>query len=726
MNKHLLFFFALCAFAGCKKGNPGPDPKDQATATSTLEMKMDGKDLSLDEKAIQALYYADEGENSGALEVSGQLPENERIVFFLDETKAQTINLSQHFPAVIALSFYGANPLLDSGAGDTGRVPNKLAATKTAATTTPGTFTVPVYVKYVTKTNQLFAVSGSITVKLDGDDLTFDWDIIFKDADGNTFSSKGSATIKDYKANLKPRSQINNPGANLSITEIAPDYGKADTEVTIKGTGFSALKEENTVKLGDVSLDIVSASATELKVTIPENGTHNRISVAVLGNTAESTATFHYEPLVAGVDKESAKVGDEITLTGEHFDTDPQLLEVKVGDKMMEITSATLTEIKFKVAADTESGRITVARKGKDPVEGPELEITTTAPTTGIPIEELFEITEGNLTIEEILPNNNEYGAMLAMQIDEANHILYAYNTRNLVAIDLDDKSATSILDASHPIMQLDFPLTPAHAFILQGIFPTGDGYLYGAKHASPAMFSTQNVFKLNLNTKEYSFLGTGKASNGSGVNDLFVDSEKRIYLPEFLKYNGSNSTYGMTVYDENLANMTPLADKIFARTYELAKLVPTGPNSFRLVGYRGYPGDIQVYRDVDDNAIGPEVAWKAEFNALQHNDDGWMLGIDHSQGNFYALYGDNNDINVNEYPKMTYTLGATNGADGPFERKGRFNIVKTFEEGGKTKYMRAYHSLFNVFAADKNGSIYMLVQEDGVPGAGGIYRISF
>src|SRR5690606_19069403 len=102
-------------------------------------------------------------------------------VFFLDETKAQTISLSQHFPAVIALSFNGANPLSESVSEDKGGIPNKLATTKTAATTTQGAFTVPVYVKYVTKTNQLFAVSGTITVKIDGDDLTFDWDITFKD-----------------------------------------------------------------------------------------------------------------------------------------------------------------------------------------------------------------------------------------------------------------------------------------------------------------------------------------------------------------------------------------------------------------------------------------------------------------------------------------------------------------------------------------------------------------
>src|SRR5690606_18836920 len=214
---------------------------------------------------IQALYYADGDEPKGAMEVNAQLPDGGRMIFFLDETKAKTIQLTQKFPAVIGLSASGFSGLSITDERGRTRTLSKLAATK-SANTGQGTVTVPVYVKYVTKTNQLFAISGTITVKIDGDDLSFEWDITFKDADGKAFTSKGSATIKDYRANLKPRSQINNPGSNLAITEIAPDYGMAGTQVTVKGTGFSALKEENTVKLGDVSLEIVSASATELNV----------------------------------------------------------------------------------------------------------------------------------------------------------------------------------------------------------------------------------------------------------------------------------------------------------------------------------------------------------------------------------------------------------------------------------------------------------------------------
>lgn len=723
MKKHLLFFLALCAFASCKKD--GPEPKDPASETSTLAMKIDGRDLALDEKAIQALYYADEGETSGALEVSGQLPENERIVFFLDETKAQTINLSQHFPAVIALSNNRALPLSPSSEkNDSVRTPGKLATTKTAATTPQGSFTVPVYVKYVTNTNQLFAVSGTITVKIDGDDLTFDWDIVFKDADGKTFSSKGSATIKDYKANLKPRSQINNPGANLSITAVTPDYGKAGTEATIKGMGFSALKEENTVKLGDVALDIVSATATELKVTIPENGTHNRISVSVFGNTAESTATFHYEPIVAGADQETAKVGDEITLTGEHFDTDPQLLEVKVGDKVMEITSATLTEIKFKVADGTESGQITVARKSKDPVEGPELEITAATPTTGIPIEELFEVVEGNLTIEEILSNNNEYGTVWSMQIDEANHTLYAVTVDNLISINLSNRSVTHILGPTHAIMKNDLAAQNNPAGVLQAIYPADDGYLYGARNVFAAVLSANNVFKLNLQSKAHSFLGSAKVYNGASGQAIFFSSDKKFYIPEFGSFSGSGSTYGLASYDENMKNRNSMADKIFPSAANFKQLIPTGANSFRAVGIHSGK---RFYRDVTNGNIGEETDWNEALAPLL---PGTLVGMDHSNGNFYALF--NEAVTDGEKRQANYTIGTATG-NGTFEKKGVFTIKKSFEYDGDIYYLNSLYNNFNIFATDKNGSIYILVQTpiDGqynevLPGAGGIYRISF
>src|SRR5690606_17521566 len=282
MRKYLLYLFVLSTFVGCKKDKPGSEP---AETTSRMELQLDGESMTLDEKNIQALYYADGGESSGALEINGQLPGNKRIVFFLRETKASTITLDQKFPAVMTASSHGGGlaPLPAGNSNELQDGINKLAKAKIAETLS-GSLTVPVYVKYVTPANQFFAVSGTITVKIDGNDLTFDWNISFKDADGKIFSSKGSATIRNYKSNLRPKSQISNPGSELAISGITPEYGKAGTEITIKGTGFSVLKEENNVKLGDLGLEITSASATELKVLIPENGTHDHLSVSVLGS----------------------------------------------------------------------------------------------------------------------------------------------------------------------------------------------------------------------------------------------------------------------------------------------------------------------------------------------------------------------------------------------------------------------------------------------------------
>src|SRR5690606_23840618 len=111
MKRHLFYFFLFSALAACKKDNPGPDQVDPTGAETTMEMKVGGQDISLDKNKIQALYYADGDEPTGAMEVNAQLPDGGRMIFFLDETKAKTIQLTQKFPAVIGLSASGCSGL---------------------------------------------------------------------------------------------------------------------------------------------------------------------------------------------------------------------------------------------------------------------------------------------------------------------------------------------------------------------------------------------------------------------------------------------------------------------------------------------------------------------------------------------------------------------------------------------------------------------------------------
>lgn len=696
-----IFLFALL-FQSCKEESEDPLPID--SFTSSLEGDLAGQNFSIGSAGIQSTYFSDEGENLGSLELGAQLPNSERLTFFIDEVKDGTINLSQEFPAVMGSGSYG---LRKNPSEENQRIAN-----------TPASF-----VKYVNSQNTFFAISGKFVIKIDGDNLTFEWEMNFKDAQGNTFSSKGTAKIKDFKSNLRPRSQINSPASNLSITSINPDYGPAGTEVTIQGTGFSALKSENSLRLGDLELsEPISANATELKVVVPENGNHGKFYLTVLGENAES-GFFFYAPIIQSVNKSAAKVGEEIVITGKHFDTDPSLMEVKVGDKLMEILSSSLTEITFKIPEGTESGKITLARKEKGEIEGPELTIIAEPVNVGPAIDEIFEILSGDLSFEEVIVNSHEYGPFWTLEIDKENNILYAVGEKGLVSINLTTKVITKVVDTSSEIYRSEIGIINA-ATIPQTIFASQDRALYGIKSVYSVPLSPNNVFKLNLESKSVTMLGDSKFTNGAGVNGIFVGNNKRIYIPEFA------SGYHLAAYDENLANRKALIEGM---TGGLATfIIPMGDNSFRLV--RDNTLNSLKYHEINGLVASGEVAMGATLSDMRVGGQALTqpVGLDQTGGDIYGLFG-GGEGNVANYPQFEYTLGVQPGATGNFQKKGGFKINQTFEYQGETYYVSSRKTFNKIMGVDKDGSIYFLIStpmtSQGVQVAGplgGIYKVTF
>lgn len=696
-----IFLFALL-FQSCKEESEDPLPID--SFTSSLEGDLAGQNLSIGSAGIQSTYFSDEGENLGSLELGAQLPNSERLTFFIDEVKDGTINLSQEFPAVMGLGSFG---LRKNVSEDNKRITN----------------TPPSFVKYAKSQNTFFAISGKIVIKIDGGNLTFEWEVTFKDAQGNTFTSKGSAKVKDYKSNQRPRSQINSPASNLSITSISPDYGPAGTEVTITGTGFSALKSENSLKLGDVELGEPSAAtATELKITVPENGNHGKFYLTVLGASAES-GNFFYEPIIESVDKNAAKVGEEVLINGKHFDTDASLLEVKVGEKVMEILSSSLTQITFKIPESTETGKISVARKGKPAIEGPELTITAEPVNVGPPINEIFEVLSGELTFEEVIVNSHEYGPFWNLEIDKEKNILYAVGEKGLVAINLSTNSITKVVDTSSEIFRSEIGIINA-VTIPQTIFAAPDGNLYGIKSVFGLPISLNNVFKMNLESKAVTMLGNSKFNNGAGVNGIFVGANKNIYIPEF------SSGYHLAAYDENLANRNPLIEDM---TGGLATfIIPMGENSFRLV--RDNTVNSLKYHEINGTEASGEIAMGATLSGMKVGGQALTqpVGLDQTGGDIYGLFG-GGEGNVANYPQFEYTLGVQPGATGNFQKKGGFRIKQTFEYQGTTYYVSSRKTFNKIMGVDKDGSIYFLIStpmtSQGVQVAGplgGIYKVTF
>ncbi|MFD2100303.1 Ig-like domain-containing protein [Flagellimonas iocasae] len=76
------------------------------------------------------------------------------------------------------------------------------------------------------------------------------------------------------------------------ITSFSPTSGPVGTNVFITGQNFGAKAADNTVKIGNTTATVTSASATEIFITVPEGATTGKISVTVGGKTNTTSGSF--------------------------------------------------------------------------------------------------------------------------------------------------------------------------------------------------------------------------------------------------------------------------------------------------------------------------------------------------------------------------------------------------------------------------------------------------
>nr|WP_299337902.1 Ig-like domain-containing protein [Allomuricauda sp.] len=77
-----------------------------------------------------------------------------------------------------------------------------------------------------------------------------------------------------------------------TIDKIDPAQGPVGTVVTIEGSNFSDTDAENTVKIGNTTATVVTATTTRINITVPEGATTGPISVTVGGKTGTSSSNF--------------------------------------------------------------------------------------------------------------------------------------------------------------------------------------------------------------------------------------------------------------------------------------------------------------------------------------------------------------------------------------------------------------------------------------------------
>jgi hypothetical protein len=86
------------------------------------------------------------------------------------------------------------------------------------------------------------------------------------------------------------------------LISFSPTSGPPSTTVTINGNNFDVTPSGNTVTFNDVAATVLSASPSQLTVTVPAMATTGKIAVAALGQTTTSEMTFTVEEVITGVE----------------------------------------------------------------------------------------------------------------------------------------------------------------------------------------------------------------------------------------------------------------------------------------------------------------------------------------------------------------------------------------------------------------------------------------
>ncbi len=105
---------------------------------------------------------------------------------------------------------------------------------------------------------------------------------------------------------------------SAQIITFSPAAGRVGTTVTITGTDFNSTAANNAVYFGAVRAAVVSATATQLVVTVPAGTTYKPLSVTTGGKTVYSTTPF-INTFGCSTDLISSSLGEKINFSAGYF-----------------------------------------------------------------------------------------------------------------------------------------------------------------------------------------------------------------------------------------------------------------------------------------------------------------------------------------------------------------------------------------------------------------------
>ena len=168
-----------------------------------------------------------------------------------------------------------------------------------------------------------------------------------------------------------PTTPVIDPPTIISFT---PSSGNTNDQVLINGTNFSSTISNNIVSFNGTSATVISATSTQLSVTVPSGATTGKIYITVNGQTAVSASDFikiaTASPPIIVTFTPSGSIGDTIIITGTGFGTTSTNNVVTFNGVTATVIAATTTQLTVVVPAGITSGKIKVSVSGQSITSG--------------------------------------------------------------------------------------------------------------------------------------------------------------------------------------------------------------------------------------------------------------------------------------------------------------------------------------------------------------------
>ncbi len=188
------------------------------------------------------------------------------------------------------------------------------------------------------------------------------------------------------------------------ITSFEPLKGAADQEITITGTNFNNLAENNNVTFNGVLATVVSASATSLTVVVPQEANTGKIAVEVEQLLAVSETDFITIPSIISFSPETGAVDEEVTISGANFSPVPEENIVNFNGTLAVVTASTETSIITSIPDGAETGPVTVEVNGEVATSTTDFMVDNSIVTITIAIndinDDVEEAADGRMTLD--------------------------------------------------------------------------------------------------------------------------------------------------------------------------------------------------------------------------------------------------------------------------------------------------------------------------------------